>query len=173
MRTYNQNSWGDVTTDAGALLNANFVSVYGSSVVVGGMFTMTFTSASDVFSYLPALGTAGVLTGSLQNPPISSAGEFGGEVLALRLNVDFSAADLLASSSSLSDLRFCDFAALPSLDGQTVDQFLATANAILGGGSGPFGATTAAGVARLVNNSFVDAEPSSFAQAVLVSGACP
>ena len=171
--TYNQNDWGDSTTAAGVLLNTNFTSFYGSSLVVGGTHTITFTSASSVFSYLPALGTAGVLSGSLQNPTLSSAGELGGEVVALQINVDFSDADLLANTTPLGDLRFCNFTALPVLNGQTVRQFLATANTILGGGSGPFGPTTAAAVARLINNAFLAGTPSTFAQATLQPGACP
>jgi hypothetical protein len=59
------------------------------------------------------------------------------------------------------------------LNGQTIRQFLATANQILGGTPGPFSASTASGVANLLNNAFLDGEPSIFAQVVLVSGACP
>jgi len=134
---------------------------------------MTFTSAGAVFTYLPALGAAGVLTGSLHNPTTSSSGEFGGEVLALQLNVDFSDADLLANTTPLGDLRFCNFTAVPVLNGQTVRQFLATANTILGGGSAPYGASTASIVASLINDAFADGTPSIFAQTNLFVGACP
>ena len=41
---------------------------------------------------VPAGGTPAALTADLLNPATSSSGVFGGQVLALRLNVDFSAA---------------------------------------------------------------------------------
>ena len=173
--TVDQIDWGESTTTAGALLNANFGTIYaGSDLVVGGNATMTFTSAGAVFSYLPAIGTVGVLTGDLQNPQSSSSGEFGGEVVALQINVDFSDADLLANTTALGDLRICNFTAVPALNGQTVRQFLATANSILGGASGPITAATASAVASLINTAFLGGAPSVFAQATLVvAAACP
>lgn len=171
MRTNTQAAWGDPGSSAAALLSANFFSLYGSSLVIGGAATITFTSAGAVFTYLPALGTPGVLTGNLQDPQSTSAGEFGGELLGLQLNADFSS--LLANSVALGSLRICNFSLFPSLNGQTVDQFLATANHILGGGSAPFGATEATAVARLINLAFVSGTPSTFAQQSLVAGACP
>jgi len=59
------------------------------------------------------------------------------------------------------------------LNGQTVNQFLATANNLLGGDTAPFGASVAAAVAHEVNVAFVNGTPSTFAQASLVNGSCP
>jgi len=173
MLTATQIMWGDSGSSASAILSSSFASQYGSALVIGGTHTITFTSATAVFNYLPAVGPAGPLTGSSQNPLTTSSGELGGEVLALRLNVDFSAANLLSSATPLGGLRFCNFTELPALNGQTVNDFLATANNILGGGSASFGASTAAAVAHLVNGAFVDAAPSTFAQSTLVAGSCP
>lgn len=173
MRTFTQSNWGDPAGVAGALLNANFTAVFGGALIVGGTFDATFTSAGAVFNYLPATGTAASLTGNVQNPLTTSAGELGGEILALQINVDFSTANALPAAVSLGSLRFCDFTDAPSLNGQTVDQFLATANHLLGGGSAPLGHSTMAAIARRLNAAFLDGTPSTFAQASLVAGACP
>jgi hypothetical protein len=55
-------------------------------------FGMTFTSPAAIQNYLPAGGKAGVLDACLIDPSSSHSGNLGGEVLALELNVDFSAA---------------------------------------------------------------------------------
>jgi hypothetical protein len=174
MHTATQNSWGDPSSGAASLLAANFDGVFGASIVIGGTLTATFTDALAVFNYLPATGPAGPLTGNVQDPSTTSSGELGGEVLALQMNVDLSAASVLASTVSLGSLRICNFSLLPTLNGQTVDQFLATANNLLGsGGSAPFGPSSAAAVARLINGAFVGGAPSTFAQSSLVAGSCP
>lgn len=169
MRTFTQPSWGDPAGPAGTLLNANFAGVLGAAVVIGGTFDATLTSAGAVFNYLPATGTAASLTGNVQNPLTTSAGELGGEVLALQINVDFSATNVLPAVVPLGSLRFCNFTDVPSLNGQTVGQFLATANHLLGGGSAPLGHSTVAAIARRVNAAFLDGTPSTFAQASLVA----
>lgn len=167
MRTATQTQFGDGSTPAANVLSASFSSVFGGSLEIGGTFIAAFTSASAVFNYLPALGTASVLNANVQNPITTSSGELGGEVLALQMNVHLSAADAFSSAVPLGSLRFCNFVDLPSLNGQTVEQFLATANHLLGGGSAPIGPSTAAAVARRVNGAFVDGTPSAFAQATL------
>ena len=172
MITYTQTSWGTPATTAGGLLDANFSTVHGAAVIIGGAFKATFTSAAAVFNYLPATGPAASLTGNVQNPLTTSSGEFAGEVLALQLNVDYSGASLLASIVPLGSLRFCTFADVPSLNGQTVGQFLTTANHVLGGGSAVLDASTIAAVARRINAAFIDGAPSTFAQATLVAGSC-
>jgi hypothetical protein len=50
----------------------------------------TFTTAAAIDAYLPATGTAGIFTTGYTNPTATSAGVFGGQVLALKLSVDFS-----------------------------------------------------------------------------------
>jgi hypothetical protein len=173
MLTFTQIAWGDTTSAAAALLNANFVSLYGGNLVIGGTFFAVFTAPAAITTYLPALGTPLSLTASVQNPVTTASGELGGEILALQLNVDFSAASLLGNGVDLGSLRFCNFTEWPGLNGQTVDQFLATANNLLGGGGAPFGTSIAAAVAHEVNGAFVNGTPSTFAQDSLVNGACP
>jgi hypothetical protein len=171
MLTAVQESWGDESSGTVAVLGANFGAVYGGAgVTVGGTNTMTFTSAAAVVAYLPAIGSAGALSGSLINPQSSSSGVLGGQVLALQLNVDFSA--VFGNATPLGSLTICNFSLVPSLNGQTVNQFLATANWFLGGGGASFGPTAASSVASLINGAFENGTPSTFAQTNLVAGAC-
>jgi hypothetical protein len=174
MRTFPQSAYSDIATAGGALLATNFSSLYGATtLVVGGTNTMRFTTAAAVFTYLPATGAPGPLTGSLTDPLTSSSGELGGQVLALQLNVDLSGSGAIPGAASLGSLYICNYVAVPVLNGQTVNQFLTTANWILGGGSASFGGGTATTVASALNSAFVDGAPSAFAQANLVAGNCP
>jgi hypothetical protein len=164
MRTAPQDTWESGTPSS--LLMSHFASLYGS-LVIGGTFTATFTSVAAVFTYLPSVGNAAALNANLTNPQTTASGELGGQVLALRLNIDLSTA--FGNDLSFGGLRICGFAAVPSVNNMTVEEFLATANWILGGGSAAFGANTAATVANLLNGAFSDGVPSSFAQANLVA----
>jgi hypothetical protein len=168
MRTGGQGDWADSSSSVGASLGANFSTLYGGTgLIVGGTNTLTFTSAGAVYNFLPAIGTSAALNGSLTNPLSSSAGDFGGQVVALQLNADFSS--IFGNAVSLTDLRICNFSAVPSLNGQTVGDFLATANWLLGGGGASFGPSTAASVASLINNAFAGGTPSTFAQSNLIA----
>jgi hypothetical protein len=172
--TYDQNDWGDGTSAAGSLLAANFDSIFPADLVVGDAITARFTSATAVFNYLPASGVIGPLTNNSTDPTTTSSGEFGGHVVALTINVEFSDADLLANTTALGDLRICDFNVISAVNGMTVRQFLTLANFILGGGTGAeIDADEASAVAFLINNSFVGGSPSTFAQDHLQPGPCP
>ncbi len=144
--SFTQGGWGGTPhgDNVAALLAANFGTVYPSGVEVGipgaSGFSMLFTSSSAVGGYLPAGGTPGVLTADLVDPVTSPSGVFGGQVLALQINVDFSAAGLPEQSHcNLGDLHLCNTGG--SLDGQTISQILAVANIVLGGGPLPAGYT--------------------------------
>src|SRR5262249_25256122 len=137
LTTYAQGSWGgDPTVDKGAaLLKNSFATVYGPTfgVIVGSSsgFTMAFTDAASVFAYAPSVGAYAPLDGKALNPITTSSGAFGGEVLALQFNVDFSDANLLPHMLPLrfGDLTLTNFTGSQSvLDGLTVRQFLADMN---------------------------------------------
>jgi hypothetical protein len=67
MTTGTQTAYGTSGTPEAGVLSANFSSVLGSVVTVGGTLTMSFTSVPALFTYLPAVGVTGPLTGSLLN----------------------------------------------------------------------------------------------------------
>jgi hypothetical protein len=138
--TYDQGAWTSIST-AIALLNNDFVLVYPTSILTVGLpntgFTMRFDQPSPVLVYLPAGGSAGALTASVLDPITTVAGTFGGNVLALQLNVDFNNAGFLhgTSSTPFDELVLTNFGGiLAGFNGLTVSEFLADANTCLGGG---------------------------------------
>ena len=98
---------------------------------------MLLTSSSALSTYLPSSGLPAPLSATLVDPTSSGSGVFGGEVVALRLNVDFSDAGYMPGllAVALGDLVIHDYAALPEINGLTVRQFLDQANVTLGGAS--------------------------------------
>lgn len=128
--TYSQGGWGSKPSgnNPGALLARHFGTVYGGGpVVIGGTFTLTFSSASAVEKFLPAGGTSKPLTASALNPTKSAAGNIAAQLLALRLATDFSAAGI--TKRGLGSLVMQS----GPLAGRTVDQILDLANAVVGG----------------------------------------
>ena len=145
--TYVQADWGDVPTPTNGawVLENNYDTVYASTggvleMGIGGAsgFSMVFTGASELLSYLPAVGADGPLTSDLLNPTSTSSGAFGGEVTALKLNIDFSDAGVLPGNLGIpfGDLVLENFSGgqLSPLNGLTVRQFSAGVNSLLGGG---------------------------------------
>lgn len=70
-------------------------------------FSMVFTDQTNIITYLPATGGEGPLTADVLNPATSMAGEFGGGVVTLGLNIDFADAGLLLGNLGIpfGDLR--------------------------------------------------------------------
>jgi hypothetical protein len=174
--TYPQGDWGDLpgTNDAAALLELRFDQVYGSTfgvlrvgILGAAGHSISLGGASGVLNFLPALGPAAPLTEDLTDPITSPSGSFGGNVVALELNTDFAVADFLPAG--FGTLAICGVTDIPST---TVDQFLATANSILGGGASTLDLDRIATTAAQLNASFMSGVPTDFAQDHLVSGAC-
>lgn len=144
--SYTQGGWGATPHghNAASILANNFATVYPSGVEVGilgtGGFSMIFTSANAVKNYLPAGGTPGALDADSANPASDNhSGVFGGQVLALKINVDFSAAGVTQNGGgAFGSVRICSSGNL-ELDGSTVAQVLQAANTALGGGPLPYG----------------------------------
>ncbi len=145
--TYTQGGWGATPNgnNPAMLLQNNFAAIYGSAgVTIGitatsGRYYLKFTSSSAIRNFLPAGGTPKVLKASATNPTSSAAGVLAGQVLALRLAVDFS-----ASGKTTAGLGALKVAPGNALAGQTVLQVLAIANQVLGGNTGalPSGMST-------------------------------
>jgi hypothetical protein len=181
--TYGQGLWGgDPALDAGAsLLVAEFDTVYASEggAIVGSSsgFTMIFTDSASVLAYLPSIGGYAPLNGSVLNPISTFSGAFGGDVLGLELNVDFSDAGFLPAASGIpfGDLVLEGFSTLPQLDGLAVRQFLGDMNTLLSGGSSIVSIDDIGGppdfdpILSSLNASFSSGAPSQFAQDHLVA----
>ena len=169
--TYSQDEWGASPSAASTLLLNQFFTVYTTGLVEVGRpapigFFMQFDNPSDIITFLPASGTAGSLNADLLNPSTTSSGDFGGEVLALQLNVDFSDAGVLLGTSAIrfGDLVLTNVNGFPLLDGLTVRQVLGDANTLLGGGTSVYSIGELDGVIDSLNLSFDGGAPSSFAQ---------
>ncbi len=182
--SYSQSVWGGTpsATNPAGLLAANYGSVYSSTSGVfevgipgTGGFSMVFTGVNALLAYLPVSGVSGALTSDLANPTSSSSGIFGGNVAALKLNVDFSDVGLTLGASGLrfGDLTLCNFPTQPALEGLTVRQYLGVVNTLLGGGSGPYPISDLSPLTGSLNSSFTAGGVAAFAQDHLVNGACP
>lgn len=186
LTTYHQGSWGGCNPtcgpfDGGAvLLDGSFNSVYAGTggVIVGSAsgFTMVFTDADSVRAYLPSIGPYAPLSGSVVNPVSTVSGAFGGEVLALEFNVDFSDAGLLPAATGLrfGDLLLENFSNGPfvnqeAFNGLTVRQFLGDVNTLLSGGSSVFTIADIGTAISSLNASFFGGTPQLFAQEHLVA----
>lgn len=171
--TYSQEDWA-VGGTAYTLLASQFQNVYPlSAVAVGqlvGGFAMIFDNPAAISSFFPASGPASALVTTLLNPASSPAGAFGGEVLALRLNVDFSDAGVTSGPGGpFGDLVIENVTSIAGVNGLTVRQVLSDANTALGGGVPPISIADLSAVITGLNSSFEGGTPSVFAQAFLVA----
>jgi hypothetical protein len=64
-------------------------------------YSALFSSADAVVHYLPTTGMPAALDTDLNNPVTTSAGVFGGDDLALQLNIDFSDAGVLTGAANV------------------------------------------------------------------------
>lgn len=170
--TYAQGEWPSNAT-AIQLINANFYTVYGSTggvMQVGttgsGTTSLLFDSPSALFDYLPASGPPAALQVQLLDPTSSESGVYGGDVTALKLNVDFSALGLLPGSSTthFGDLVLMGFTgSVAGLNGMTVSEFLALNETALSGGSTPISITDLDPYLQQVDASFTTGVVTDFA----------
>ena len=166
--TYQQSLWGN-PNNTGA--NTALTTKIGFPLTVGGSNEMTFTTPVAVQDYLPAGGTNGALTDPLlTNPTSTSAGHFGGSVLALELNV--------LSNPGFGDLTLCGLTSTEAdFDGMTVSDVLSAANAVLGGAaistSNPGDYNGYDALLQHLNVSYQQCNETGFAKNHLVSGSCP
>jgi len=177
--TYTEGEWSSGGV-AAALLIADFNSVYqgtGGDLIVGvtgtpGQYFLELDSSGAVLGYVPTSGQASALTSNLLDPATSPSGVFGGDVVALALDVDFSSAGFQQGTSKvpLGDLVLANFGGVPNslntldgLNGLTVSQFLAIANTCLAGGTCVLGIDNANEVALELQLAFDEGTPSTFA----------
>ncbi len=99
--TYTQGGWGSSHGTPATIRDSNFDIVFSSGLIVGeGTKTIKLTGAQKVDNFLPQSGTPGVLDGSYVNPSSTPAGSFGGQVVALKLNIGFSDASVLGTNGA-------------------------------------------------------------------------
>jgi hypothetical protein len=105
-------------------------------------FVLVFSGPETVGEYIVSNGIPGPLDSSLLDPLTTTSGVFGGAVVALALDVDYSAAGLLAHPAGIpfGDLYLTGYngTSLAGLDGMTVSQVLMIDELALGGGPNDF-----------------------------------
>lgn len=172
--TRTQLGW-DSTTSWYAAYNTIYAGT-GGIVEVGisgsAGFSLRFTAPDTVSTFFIQTGTPAALNVDLVDTTSSSSRQFGGEVLALRMNVDFSSAGSLGGSVNLGTLRLCNMTDA-SLNNRTVSELLAIANTLLGGGSNGYSIAAINESVAGLNTAFLDGAVSSFAVAHLINGSCP
>jgi hypothetical protein len=137
--SYSANDW---SLDNYLLLQNNFTNVYASGFVEVGIpgsqgYHFEFSNVTAMRAFLSNTLPGSALTQTPTpelNPPGCPGGQFGADVLALQLNVDYSNAGI-GLSQGLSGLTLYNYTAGPSLNGMTITQILAVANQVLGGNS--------------------------------------
>ena len=183
--TFSQVAWGNTpapNTIAQTLVD-NFDAVFAPEndlmeIGIPGTagFSIIFDEASALTTYLPAQGTAGVLTADLLDPASSAAGVFGGEVATMRLNIAFGDAGVIKGTTGLllGDLHVCALTGTQApLNNLTVRQIQDQANSLLGGGPASVSVTDMFTVTNEIDMSFNGGPVSTFAQQSLVNGPCP
>jgi hypothetical protein len=170
--TFTGADWGGTPgTDPGATALANlYDTVYAPTfgiVTVGSTsgYTMRFTDSQSVMGYLPSVGNFAPLNGNVLDPITTASGGFGGEVLGLELNVDFSDANVLPGTVGVpfGDMELTGFGPGSPFDGLLVRQVLANVNTLLGGGTAAFTIADLGSLVGDLNASFSEGNPSTFA----------
>jgi hypothetical protein len=89
--TFKQEDWGALPGESHVSdrLTNCFARFYKRGLKVGIGNTLTFTTAEAIERFLPADGPPAVLLADQTDPMLTEAGEFAGQVVALKLNVDF------------------------------------------------------------------------------------
>jgi FlaG/FlaF family flagellin (archaellin) len=148
--TFTMGGWGSdcpesqqgdmMSTQPGCIRDHYFSTVFpGGYVMIGHPdgFTAQWNSSSAVAQFLPAGGTPSVLTSDLVDPMYTPAGVLAGQVLALRLNREYSCAGVFdAVELSPSDYCYGEYVIPGSCGkfaGLTVDEFLGIADMALSG----------------------------------------
>jgi hypothetical protein len=116
-------------------------------------------------AYLPQSDEPAPLDNDYLDPPATLSGRFGSYVLALKLNVDFTDARLLAGTGALlfGDLLLAD-TAFPLFNGSTVREYLGEVNGFLGGAPAPYAYDDIASLTDNLSLAFEGGTPTPFAE---------
>jgi hypothetical protein len=149
--TWSQVAWGGTPAPGNIsyLLEQQFNTVYAPSDLlrvgisgVTGYHFMEFDSGDALIAYLPSGGTPAALTVDIDDPTSNAAGgSLGGEVPTLKLNIDFSAAGLLAHPQGVTfgNLVLIGLTgSMSPLNGLTVNELLVQEDLALGGAPSDF-----------------------------------
>ena len=156
LRTYTQGGWGasPAGNNPGTYLHANFQAAFGEYLTVGcypAHYYIKLTSAQAVTDLLPAGGKGAALT-AIYTDPASLKNVLAGQLVALKLSVGFDYADANFGQSSvaLGDMIIGS----GTFKGNTVADFLALGEEVLGGCSKDFTPDQIVETATSINENF-------------------
>ena len=162
-------------TNAAGILTNCFNKVYTNGWLQCGLtnancYWLKFTTCTNVWKFVTCGGTPGCLNNNYTNPTNCPAGQFAGQVLCLKLNVDFGdAKSVTGFSGGCGDLILNDSSC--PLNGQSVRQILGLCHTALGGGNISSCGCTISNLSILCSNlnlAFENCTPSSWCQGHLV-----
>ena len=153
-KTFTIGGWGTncAGNNPGCYRDANFDNAFPDGLMIGcGDNTLTFTSSEAIADYLPAGGSAALLSGNVVDPT-TSYGVLSSQLVAITLAVGFDVYDpnFSASSSSFSSLTIKS----GTFAGMSVASFLQLANNIIGGCSNQYSLSAINEAATAINENF-------------------
>jgi hypothetical protein len=158
-RTQSQGGWGvnPAGENPGTYLRDHFAAVFPTGLSVGSVsgYSVYYSSSSAVTAFLPAGGTAAVLTFNATNPDAKIIKNvLIGQVTALAINVAFDYADpnFAPAPGNFADLVISS----GQFAGMSVNQFLFIANDVLGGTNTSYTADAINQTASAINANFID-----------------
>ncbi|RQV94873.1 T9SS C-terminal target domain-containing protein [bacterium] len=163
-RTQTQGGWGGNCNgnNPGCIRDNNWNAAFPGGLVVGGIYTITFTSSAAVATFLVTGGTPDMLTQDYVDPVgDTEAGVFAGQVTALAVTMGMVSANV-PGFGPLGDLYYKHSVPQPGepFTGMTVQELFALANEVLGGNPSNLPAGTSisnlSDVIADINENFVD-----------------
>jgi hypothetical protein len=131
-----------MSTQPGCIRDHYFDMVFPEGVMIGDTtgvdgYGAVWETAGDVEAFLPAGDTPAALTGDLLNPTSTPAGILAGQILALRLNREYSCAGVFEILGLVPEVECYGEYVIPVscglFAGLTVDEFLEIADSAIGG----------------------------------------
>ncbi|OQP57813.1 hypothetical protein A3860_09315 [Niastella vici] len=163
LRTQTQGGWGakPAGNNPGTYLHAHFNATFSGGLTLGcypNNYYIRLTSAQAVTDLLPVGGTPSALKANATDP-VTLKNVLVGQLVALKLSVSFDAADANFGQSSVALGNM--IIGSGTFKGLTVAQFLAQAEAVLGGCSKAYTPQQLNETATLINQSFDDGTTNS------------
>jgi len=159
-RTQSQGGWGTSPygNNAGAYLRSHFSAAFPAGMTIGcdgHGYSVYFSSAKAITEFLPASGTASVLTINAADPRARSIRNvLVGHVTALALNIGFDSFDwdFSPADEQLGNLQILS----GPFAGKSVSEFLSIANGVLGGCNTEYSVDVVNQTASAINANFLD-----------------
>lgn len=157
-KTFSQEKWASTSNKqaASSILASNFATVFPSGLTVGGTKKILFTNYTAVRNFLNQSNGSKVLSSALLTNPTKSSysNKFAAELVAATLNIemDLKIASFASSTQNLKDLKI----GKGDFKNWTVEQVVAEANKVLGGGSSTYSVSKLAKAIENINDSYND-----------------